>query len=166
MFYSNSATAERKDLNLQKLYKETPIELPRERRDRERQKLRDLRRDRKRQGKRTCKQEENNDVAPSCAGPSDDVAEKIKKDDDDGSGCNSEDEYDSRRLQTNDAETDEDWACKEAYFSRSLVKLGFEIKRMHEDGACLFRAIADQVYGDQELHTTVRTQCMDYIVSL
>lgn len=37
---------------------------------------------------------------------------------------------------------------------------------MNEDGACLFRAIADQVYGDQELHFTVRSQCMDYIVRM
>lgn len=35
---------------------------------------------------------------------------------------------------------------------------------MNEDGACLFRAIADQVYGDQELHFMVRSSCMDYIV--
>lgn len=36
---------------------------------------------------------------------------------------------------------------------------------MVEDGACLFRAIADQVYGDQEMHSVVRTHCMDYIVN-
>lgn len=36
---------------------------------------------------------------------------------------------------------------------------------MNEDGACLFRAIADQIFGDQELHHMVRTSCMDYIVS-
>lgn len=35
---------------------------------------------------------------------------------------------------------------------------------MNEDGACLFRAIADQIYGDQELHYMVRSTCMDYIV--
>ena len=36
---------------------------------------------------------------------------------------------------------------------------------MGEDGACLFRAVSDQVYGDQEMHSTVRKHCMDYIVS-
>lgn len=36
---------------------------------------------------------------------------------------------------------------------------------MAEDGACLFRAVADQVYGDQEMHGIVRKHCMDYIVS-
>lgn len=38
------------------------------------------------------------------------------------------------------------------------------IKPMGEDGACLFRAVADQVYGDQEMHGVVRKHCMDYIV--
>jgi hypothetical protein len=37
---------------------------------------------------------------------------------------------------------------------------------MEEDGACLFRAVADQVYGDQEMHAIVRSHCMDYIVSI
>ena len=36
---------------------------------------------------------------------------------------------------------------------------------MGEDGACLFRAVADQLYGDEEMHHCVRAQCMDYIVS-
>ena len=46
-----------------------------------------------------------------------------------------------------------------------MRKRGFIIKRMGEDGACLFRAVSDQVYGDQEMHSTVRKHCMDYIVS-
>ena len=40
------------------------------------------------------------------------------------------------------------------------------IRKMIEDGACLFRAVADQVYGDQDMHMIVRKHCMDYIVSL
>lgn len=47
-----------------------------------------------------------------------------------------------------------------------MRKRGFTIKRMGEDGACLFRAVSDQVYGDQEMHSTVRKNCMDYIVSV
>jgi len=46
-----------------------------------------------------------------------------------------------------------------------MRKKGFIIKKMGEDGACLFRAVADQVYGDQEMHGIVRKHCMDYIVS-
>ena len=41
---------------------------------------------------------------------------------------------------------------------------GFEIKKMKSDGACLFRAVADQVHGDQEMHKIVRENCMDYMV--
>ena len=37
---------------------------------------------------------------------------------------------------------------------------------MQEDGSCLFRAVADQIYGDEEMHSCVRGHCMDYIVSL
>nr|XP_006822205.1 PREDICTED: OTU domain-containing protein 5-like [Saccoglossus kowalevskii] len=35
---------------------------------------------------------------------------------------------------------------------------------MVPDGACLFRAVADQVYGDQEMHSIVRNHCMDYML--
>lgn len=41
---------------------------------------------------------------------------------------------------------------------------GYEVKRMMEDGNCLFRAVADQVYGDPEAHDLVRQMCMDYMV--
>ena len=40
---------------------------------------------------------------------------------------------------------------------------GFRIKRMEEDGNCLFRAIADQIYGDPGMHAEVRRLCMDYL---
>lgn len=43
---------------------------------------------------------------------------------------------------------------------------GFVVKNMKEDGACLFRAVSDQVFGDQEIHDVVRKQCMDYIVRI
>lgn len=54
---------------------------------------------------------------------------------------------------------------KDSLFSKRMQKKGFVIKEMGRDGACLFRAVADQVYGDQEMHSTVRKHCMDYIVS-
>lgn len=43
---------------------------------------------------------------------------------------------------------------------------GFEVKRMMEDGNCLFRAVADQVYGDSELYDLARQMCIDYMVIL
>lgn len=77
---------------------------------------------------------------------------------------------------------------KERKFEEKLNKSkGWIIKRMKEDGACLFRAVgafvyffyhvkhdfqiifcsqADQVYGDQEMHGVVRKLSMDYMVKL
>lgn len=49
-------------------------------------------------------------------------------------------------------------------FEKLMKKRGFVIKPMGQDGACLFRSVADQVYGDQEMHAVVRNHCMDYIV--
>ncbi|XP_054812893.1 OVARIAN TUMOR DOMAIN-containing deubiquitinating enzyme 6-like isoform X2 [Prosopis cineraria] len=40
---------------------------------------------------------------------------------------------------------------------------GYEVKRMMEDGNCLFRAVADQVYGDSESYDLVRQMCIDYM---
>ena len=41
---------------------------------------------------------------------------------------------------------------------------GLEVKRMLEDGNCLFRAVADQVYGDPEAYDMARQMCIDYMV--
>ncbi|KAK7261196.1 hypothetical protein RIF29_27501 [Crotalaria pallida] len=40
---------------------------------------------------------------------------------------------------------------------------GYEVKRMLGDGNCLFRAVADQVYGDSELYDLVRQKCIAYM---
>lgn len=77
----------------------------------------------------------------------------------DPSGYNSGDEYD-RSL---DTLTDEELSEKEKLFEQQLRKKGYSIKKMGEDGACMFRAVADQIYGDQEMHTAVRKLCMDYM---
>ncbi|XP_028853812.1 OTU domain-containing protein 5b [Denticeps clupeoides] len=78
-------------------------------------------------------------------------------------GNNSEDEYENAARQLIDdpatVEQQEEW------FEKALgEKKGFVIKKMKEDGACLFRAVADQVYGDQDMHDVVRKHCMDYLV--
>jgi OTU domain-containing protein 5 len=73
------------------------------------------------------------------------------------SGYNSEDECVPHMRDPNMEE-------KERWFEQSLKeKRGFIIKRMGEDGACLFRSVADQVYGDQEMHSVVRQLCVDYM---
>uniref|UniRef100_A0A8D2J3D5 ubiquitinyl hydrolase 1 n=1 Tax=Varanus komodoensis TaxID=61221 RepID=A0A8D2J3D5_VARKO len=81
-----------------------------------------------------------------------------------GAGYNSEDEYETAaaRIESMDPATVEQ---QEHRFEKSLrEKKGFIIKQMKEDGACLFRAVADQVYGDQDMHEVVRKHCMDYLM--
>ncbi|XP_023693370.1 OTU domain-containing protein 5-A-like isoform X1 [Paramormyrops kingsleyae] len=84
-------------------------------------------------------------------------------DTEEGAGNNSEDEYENAsRLQSIDPTAAEQ---QERWFEKTLrEKKGFIIKKMKEDGACLFRAVADQVYGDQDVHDLVRKHCMDYLV--
>lgn len=74
-------------------------------------------------------------------------------------GNNSSDEYECTQtdqpLSTEEMERQFEQALKE--------KKGFVIKKMAQDGACLFRAVAEHVYGDQEMHSVVRRHCMDYM---
>ena len=42
-------------------------------------------------------------------------------------------------------------------------QLGFEIREIGDDGNCLFRAVADQIYGNQELHSLLRDKCCNYM---
>ena len=72
-------------------------------------------------------------------------------------GQNSDDEYVPPKCPDNIDEL-------EIWFETSLKeKKGYTIKKMGEDGACLFRAVADQVYGDQEMHAVIRKSCVDYM---
>ncbi|XP_024870516.1 OTU domain-containing protein 5-B isoform X2 [Temnothorax curvispinosus] len=77
-------------------------------------------------------------------------------------GYNSGDEYTGR---TENNLTLAEWQDRDRKFEKRLKKKGLVLKKMAEDGACLFRAVADQVYGDQEMHGIVRKHCMDYIAS-
>eukprot|EP00095_Tigriopus_kingsejongensis_P000006 maker-scaffold342_size201858-snap-gene-0.20 protein:Tk00006 transcript:maker-scaffold342_size201858-snap-gene-0.20-mRNA-1 annotation:"hypothetical protein DAPPUDRAFT_302835" len=74
-------------------------------------------------------------------------------------GYNSEDEYSHLGVNL----TEEEWLEKDRRFERFVSKKGYIIKYMVEDGNCLFRSVADQVYGDQEMHACIRAHCMDYI---
>ncbi|XP_043470742.1 OTU domain-containing protein 5-A isoform X4 [Leptopilina heterotoma] len=75
-------------------------------------------------------------------------------------GYNSGDEYTGRTNLTAD-----EWQERDRWFEKRMRKVGFIVKKMGEDGACLFRAVSDQVYGDQEMHGVVRKHCMDYIAA-
>ena len=105
------------------------------------------------------------------------IKENMLKENEFNNPINSEDEYENSRAMTGrgvftntnavqnmvtNAETIEELESK---FQRIMKeKKGFIIKPMKEDGACLFRAVADQIYGDEEMHSTIRVHCMDYIV--
>ena len=45
------------------------------------------------------------------------------------------------------------------------LQANFQVFEVEGDGACLFRAVAHQVYGNQEKHATVRQECMAYVES-
>ena len=40
---------------------------------------------------------------------------------------------------------------------------GYRFNPIKRDGNCLFRAVADQVYGDPNLHLTVREWCANFM---
>ena len=62
--------------------------------------------------------------------------------------------------------TGEESQERELEFEKEINKKGWVIRKMAEDGACLFRAVADQIYGDQDMHSVLRKLCIDYIVSI
>lgn len=110
-----------------------------------------------------CSKSDNNIASNSCVS---------KKNDKDGvdfmkileeqvSGYNSGDEH----LESKENNvTSEEWKNRDEKFSKILSQeRGLIIKEMEEDGACLFRAISYQIYGDQDMHDMIRQQTMDYI---
>lgn len=84
----------------------------------------------------------------------------------DYSGYNSGDEHTHDRRRSYMQWTEQEFQEKEVQFEKKINKKGWVIKKMAEDGACLFRAVADQIYGDQDMHSVVRKLCIDYIVSI
>lgn len=69
---------------------------------------------------------------------------------------NSDDEYREENQRDDGLEAD---------FAARLARRGLVIKEMEGDGACMFRAIAEQIYGDQEMHGQIRRLCMDYMLN-
>lgn len=84
----------------------------------------------------------------------------------DYSGYNSGDEHTHDRQPSYMQWTEQEFQEKELQFEKKIHKKGWIIKKMAEDGACLFRAVADQIYGDQDMHSVLRKLCIDYIVSI
>lgn len=84
----------------------------------------------------------------------------------DYSGYNSGDEHTHDRQPSYMQWTEQEFQEKEVQFEKKINKKGWVIRKMAEDGACLFRAVADQIYGDQDMHSVLRKLCIDYIVSI
>jgi len=104
------------------------------------------------------------------------TAKNVNNSDSNDDGYNSSDEYEqaSKRARITPSDQSEKVQHIDLYqlmemerkFEQDLQKsAGFQIKKMSEDGNCLFRAIADQIYGDAEMHSTVRKMVMDYMVA-
>lgn len=57
------------------------------------------------------------------------------------------------------------WDELDIIFEEELwSELGICIKLVGEDGSCLFRSVAHQIYGDEEFHGIVRQHCCDYLM--
>lgn len=57
---------------------------------------------------------------------------------------------------------DSNWAS-EAQVAKHYAQLGWGVTAIAGDGNCLFRAISDQLFGDQELYKDVRRRLVDFI---
>ncbi|XP_053954472.1 uncharacterized protein LOC128860769 isoform X1 [Anastrepha ludens] len=76
------------------------------------------------------------------------------------SGYNSGDEH----LQPKEgAITVDEWKQRDEQFGKCMAERGYELRTVEEDGACLFRSISLQIYGDEEMHDVVRQHTMDYL---
>ncbi|KAL7734888.1 hypothetical protein ACLKA6_011162 [Drosophila palustris] len=76
------------------------------------------------------------------------------------SGYNSGDEHLQPKERTISVE---EWQRRDNEFAKCMEKRGYELKPVEEDGACLFRSISLQIYGDEEMHDVIRQHTMDYI---
>jgi hypothetical protein len=74
-----------------------------------------------------------------------------------------EDDYDNDPATISKTDITEDELTQYAQLLRTSHAPSLEITPMAGDGNCLFRAISLQVYGSSDMHSTVRTQCLDFM---
>lgn len=48
-------------------------------------------------------------------------------------------------------------------FREQLVRFGLKVKEIGADGNCMFRALSDQLKGNETHHMEYRAECADYI---
>ena len=53
---------------------------------------------------------------------------------------------------------------QEEKIKNKLEKLDFFIKKIGGDGNCMFRAVSDQIYGNEDYHGIIREKCMKYLL--
>jgi len=51
----------------------------------------------------------------------------------------------------------------EQNFIEELQKINLKIEFIKEDGNCMYRAIAHQLYGDEDLYDIIKTNCINYL---
>ncbi|TDG41806.1 hypothetical protein AWZ03_011763 [Drosophila navojoa] len=88
------------------------------------------------------------------------AANMLKAVEDTFSGYNSGDEHLQPKERTISAE---EWKRRDEEFAKCMEKRGYELRAVEEDGACLFRSISLQIYGDEGMHDVIRQHTMDYI---
>lgn len=52
---------------------------------------------------------------------------------------------------------------QETNFREDMNKINRKIKEIKEDGNCLYRAIAHQLYGNEDIYAVVKNNCMEYL---
>jgi hypothetical protein len=52
---------------------------------------------------------------------------------------------------------------RHTHYVTALASTSLRVVPVNGDGNCLFRAVAHQIYGNEELHSVVRSFCMDYM---
>jgi len=77
-------------------------------------------------------------------------------------GYNSEDEHNIRPRVTLD-EKHLQYVMETDVLAKILGRKGLKIVPMANDGNCMFRAVAHQLYGNQEKHDLIRKNCVDYM---
>mmetsp|Transcript_946 Transcript_946/g.2255 ORF Transcript_946/g.2255 Transcript_946/m.2255 type:complete len:266 (-) Transcript_946:1932-2729(-) len=49
-------------------------------------------------------------------------------------------------------------------FQQKMKTVGCFVKGIKGDGNCLFRAVSDQIYGTEDLHTSLRAQSIEFMI--
>lgn len=50
-----------------------------------------------------------------------------------------------------------------SHYIQAIEKMNLHVVQVNGDGNCLFRSVAHQIYGDEDLHELVRDYCLNYM---